>query len=106
LREVEARLGEPVRARHLVALREHRPALARGDDAAGLPGVGPELLGVVDRPAVELGIAVDLEPALADHLARELRELRLFDGAPARRGRSAPNPSCGITACRRPKASP
>src|SRR5207253_3819947 len=84
LREIEPRLGEPVRARHLVAVHEDRGALARRLYAAEIPDVGPELFGVLHRPAIELGIAVGLELALADHLARELREARLFDGALAR----------------------
>ena len=37
LGEVEARLGEPVRARHLVAVDQHGRALARGDHAAEVP---------------------------------------------------------------------
>jgi hypothetical protein len=52
--------------------------------AAEIPGVRPELFRALDRPAVEIGIAVQLEPALSHHLSGELRELRLLDGALAR----------------------
>ena len=84
LREIEPRLGEPVRAGHLVAVDEHRRALARSDHAAEIPRVGPELLGMVDRPAVELGKAVGVQLALANHLARKLSKLRVLDRALAR----------------------
>src|SRR5258708_2314593 len=84
LREIEARFREPVRAGHLVAIGEHGRALAGGDDAAEVPAVGPELFRVVDRPLIELRVAVGVELALADHLARELRDLRLLDRALAR----------------------
>src|SRR5262245_63807349 len=59
--------------RHLVAVDEHRRALARGAHAAEVPGIGPELLRTLDRPAVEVRVAVQLEAALAHHLAGELR---------------------------------
>src|SRR5207253_8014723 len=44
LGEVEPRFGKPVRPGHLVAVDQHRRALARGDDAAEVPGIRPELL--------------------------------------------------------------
>ena len=84
LGEIEPRLGEPVRARHLVAVDQHGRAFARRDDAAVIPDVGPEFLRVLHRPLVELGITGGVELPFADHLARELRELRLLDGALAR----------------------
>ena len=37
LGEIEARLGKPLRARHLVAVDQHRAALLRGDHAAQVP---------------------------------------------------------------------
>jgi len=84
LGEVEARLREPARAGHLVAVDQHCGALARGEHAAEIPRVGPELFRPLDRPAVEIRVAVHLEAALSHDLARELRELRLLDGALAR----------------------
>src|SRR5439155_3428181 len=102
LGEIEPRLGEPVRPRHLVAVREHARAPARGDDAAEVPDVGPELLRVVDRPAVELGVAVQLQAPLAHDLARELRNLRFLDRAFGRQpenrrgGHTRRSISCGL----------
>src|SRR5262249_16799357 len=87
-----ARFGKPLGAGHLGAVGEHRAALLRRDDAAPVPQVGPEFLGALHRPAVEVRVGIELELALADYLARKLRELRLLDGAlgrlPEQLGRS------------------
>jgi len=81
LGDIEARFRVPARAGHLVAVDQHRRALARGDHAACVPDLAPEFLGMRDRPVVELAVAVGVELALADHLAGELRHLRFFDRA-------------------------
>ena len=81
LRDVEACLGIPARAGHLVAVHQHGGALARRDHAAGIPHLVPEDFRVFHRPAMEIRVRIELEVVLAHHLARKLRHLRFFDRA-------------------------
>jgi hypothetical protein len=78
LGEIQARLGKPLRAGQLVAVDQHGAALFRGDDAAAVPDLAPEFLRVVDRPIVEIRIAMEVGPILAAHLLGELGDLRLL----------------------------
>ena len=55
LGEIQARIGEEFRARHKVRILENAMALV-ADDAAKIPDQAPEILAVIDRPAVKLGI--------------------------------------------------
>ena len=53
LREIEARVREPLRSRHPVALLQHRRAAGRTDDRGELDERGPERFPLVHRPAPE-----------------------------------------------------
>ena len=79
LGEIQARVRKPLGAWHLVAVHQHRAALFRSDHAAPVPDLRPELLGMVHRPLVELGVGIQLELVLAHDMASELRDLRVLD---------------------------
>ncbi len=54
LGEVQPRVGEPLRTRHLVAIDQYALTATLGDYAAEIPGGSPELLRFPHRPVVEL----------------------------------------------------
>ena len=82
LREIEARLREPLRAGHARGVNEHR-ARAAALHRAEVPQQVPELLGPLDGPGVELGVGV---ASGARHETRELgRGGALGSGRPQRR---------------------
>src|SRR5262249_8689220 len=79
---VEARPLEPLRARHL-ARGEGRSGLAVGLNPEVVPDRAPESLDVLDRPAPQRRVAVELEPALLPqpaHVGRQARALDLGGG--------------------------
>ena len=65
--------------RDTVAVDEHGRALLRRDHSAEFPDFAPELLRLLDRPAVQLVVRCELAPIAARALARELRDLRALD---------------------------
>ena len=76
--EVQPRVGKERRARHPVAVDKHAFALL-ADDAAEIPEQAPEILAVVDRPAVQLGIGGEGRAGPGGSLDHEGRDRRLCD---------------------------
>src|SRR5438445_4782532 len=85
LGEVEPRLRIPSRARHAFTVHENPRALRARAHVRELPQRVPELLRMIDRPAVEGRIVVQPELPVADRLARETREVRFLDVLGTRR---------------------
>ena len=79
LREIEARVGEPLRAGHAVAVDEHARALVRGDHATEIPHRFPELFRAVHAPIIEFRVGVEAEFPAPDRAARERGEIGLLD---------------------------
>src|SRR3990172_4396755 len=77
--EIEPRLGKPLRPRHALAVEQHGRTLFRRQYAAPVPGLAPELGRMLDAPAVEVLVALELYPVAARAVARELRDLSVFD---------------------------
>ena len=78
LGEIEAGVGKPARARHLVPIDE-RTFAALADDAGEIPEGPPERLALVVRPAPQCVIGRKRSARRVRDLAREFGDVRLRD---------------------------